>query len=174
MKTVLLSILMLSLLVPSLARAAFYQWTDAAGVVHFTDNRSKIPKQYLDKAHRVEVSEPAAGTVISPPEPTPRAVPVPVPDASPGGHDERWWRDRFKTLRTELKTLQDERSGKEQQLVELRRKRTLFQRARDREAINTMEAQISGADAKISEMLNRIAALELAAAQAGVPVEWRQ
>lgn len=174
MKTLVLPLLLLSLLVPSLACAAFYEWTDAAGVVHFTDNRSNIPKQYKDKARRVEVSEPAAGTAISAPEPAPRSAPAPKTATSPGGHDEHWWRDRFKALRAELKALQDERSGKEQQLVELRRKRTLFQRARDREAINAMEAQISGADARISEMLNRIAALELAAAQAGVPVEWRQ
>ncbi|QWV95584.1 DUF4124 domain-containing protein [Geomonas oryzisoli] len=168
MKTILLSLLLLSLLAPSLVRAAFYQWTDAQGVVHFTDNRNNIPKQYRDKASRVEVSD-SAPAVVSPGATT--ASPAAL---APGGHDERWWRDRFKALRTELKTLQDQRTGLDQQLVELRRKRTIFQRARDREAINTMEAQISTIDGKISEMLNRIAALDLAAAQAAVPVEWRQ
>lgn len=171
MKTILLSLLLLSLLVPSLARAAFYQWTDAQGVVHFTDNRNNIPKQYRDKAHRVDVTD-SAPVVVSP---RGESVSSPAPAATmPGGHDQRWWQDRFKALRTELKALQDQRAGLEQQLIELRRKRTIFQRARDREAINAMEAQVSATDAKISEMLNRIAALDLAAAQAGVPVEWRQ
>ncbi|QXE91830.1 DUF4124 domain-containing protein [Geomonas subterranea] len=172
MKTILLSLLMLILLTPTVARAAFYQWTDADGVVHFTDNRSHIPKQYREKAHRVDVSDTAPAVVTPGNEVVTR--PAPPTTVEPGGHGESWWRERYKSLRTELKALQDERAGKEQQLVELRRKRTIFQRARDRAAINTMEAQVSTLDARISEMLNRIAALELAAAQAGVPVEWRQ
>lgn len=171
MRTVLLSLLMFSLLSPSLAGAAFYQWTDANGVVHFTDSRNNIPKQYQDKARRVEVSDAPAV-----PQPATEASPRQAPGfkVSPGGHDERWWRERFRALRGELKSLQDSRSGKEQQLVELRRKRVIFQRARDRQAVNAMEAEIASYDARISDMLNRIAALELAAAQAGVPVEWRQ
>ncbi|WP_224982128.1 DUF4124 domain-containing protein [Geomonas agri] len=172
MKTILLSLLMLSLLAPSLARAAFYQWTDAQGVVHFTDNRNNIPKHYRDKAQRVELSD-STPAVVSPGGKTESSA-APSTAPAPGGHGERWWRDRFKSLRTELKTLQDQRAGLEQQLVELRRKRTIFQRARDREAINRMEAQVSVVDGKISEMLNRIAALDLAAAQAAVPLEWRQ
>ncbi|GFO63444.1 DUF4124 domain-containing protein [Geomonas paludis] len=172
MKTILLSLLLLSLLIPSAARAAFYQWTDAQGVVHFTDNRNNIPKQYRDKAHRVEVSD-SAPVVVSPGA-TAAPRPAATPEQAPGGHDERWWRDRYKSLRSELKSLQDQRTALQQQLVELRRKRTIFQRARDREAINTMEAQVSTIDAKISDMLNRIAALDLAAAQAAVPLEWRQ
>ncbi|MBU5637231.1 DUF4124 domain-containing protein [Geomonas sp. Red69] len=172
MKTILLSLFLVSLLAPPPARGAFYQWTDAEGVVHFTDNRTNIPKQYRDKAHRVDVSDSAPAVVSPGTESVSR--PAPPPMTAPGGHDESWWRERFRALRIELKTLQDERAGKEQQLVELRRKHTIFHRSRDREAVNTMEAQVSAVDAKISDMLNRIAALELAAAQAGVPVEWRQ
>ena len=172
MKRVLLSFLILSLLSPLLARAAFYQWTDAEGVVHFTDNRKNIPKQYQDRARRVEVSDKAttaapASDGAARQEPQQRVV-------EPGGHGERWWRDRYKTLRSELKSLQDGRTRKEQALVELRRKRTFFHKASDRQAINVMEADIAGDDAKISEMLNRIQALDLAAAQAAVPLEWRQ
>ena len=172
MKKVLLSLLMLSLLLPVLAVAAFYQWTDTNGVVHFTDNRKNIPKQYQDKAQRVDVSD-APASVLPSTEAAPRQAP-PKSSVYPGGHDERWWRERFRALRGELKNWQDARAGKEQQLVELRRKRVIFQRARDRQAVNTMKAEIASDDAKISDMLNRIAALELAAAQAGVPVEWRQ
>ncbi|MBJ6750082.1 DUF4124 domain-containing protein [Geomonas anaerohicana] len=172
MKTILLSLSLLSLLIPSVGRAAFYQWTDANGVVHFTDNRSNIPRQYRDKAQRVEVSD-SAPVTVSPGATTPSHK-APAAGVEPGGHNEGWWRDRYKSLRTELKTLQDQRAALDQQLVELRRKRTIFQRARDRVAINTMEAQVSTIDAKISDMLNRIAALDLAAAQAAVPLEWRQ
>ncbi|WP_129126279.1 DUF4124 domain-containing protein [Geomonas oryzae] len=172
MRHLLLSLLILALLSPSPARAAFYQWTDAEGVVHFTDNRSNIPKQYLDRARRVEVSDKAT-TVAPPAGGTVRQEPQQKP-AEPGGHGERWWRDRYKALRSELKSLQDGRAGKEQALEELRRKRTFFHKASDRQAINVMEADIAGDDAKISEMLNRIQALDLAAAQAGVPLEWRQ
>ena len=172
MKTIWLPLLLLSLLTPTVAPAAFYQWTDAEGVVHFTDNRNHIPTQYRDQAHRVEVSD-TAPTVVSP-DANAVSRPTATVAKTPGGHDERWWRDRFKELRVELKALQDQRTGLEQQLVELRRKRTIFQRARDRVAINAMEAQVSTVEGKISEALNRIAALDLAAAQAAVPVEWRQ
>jgi hypothetical protein len=172
MKTVLLSLLMFSLLLPATAGAAFYEWTDAGGVVHFTDSRKNIPAQYKEKARRVEVSDapamPAPATEAAPPKAPPAS------GVSAGGHDERWWRERFRALRAELKALQDARTAKEQQLVELHRKHTIFQRARDRQAENAMDAEIASDDARISEMLNRITALELAAAQAGVPVEWRQ
>lgn len=173
LKLYLVSVLLLSLLAPVPARASFYQWTDSDGVVHFTDDRKKIPKHYQDRARRVDVSDKAG----QPPPATDGAVrsePKPQKAFEPGGHNESWWRDRYKNLRSELKALQDGRTRKEQALQELRRKRTFFHKASDRQAINVMEADIASDDAKISEMLNRIQALDLAAAQAGVPLEWRQ
>lgn len=177
MKTCLPIFLVVSLLISAPAHAAFYQWTDANGVVHMTDDPRNVPKQYKGKAMRIEVREPAS---------TPREA-APEPQSAPaaseadrgaagvtGGHDEAWWRAQFAELRSELTTVQAARSQKEQQLVELRRRRVIFQRARDRVAVHELEAQVSADDARISDLLNRIAALDLAASKAGVPLEWRQ
>ncbi|ACH39334.1 protein of unknown function, DUF4124-containing [Citrifermentans bemidjiense Bem] len=179
MKTCLPFFLTISLLIPAPASSAFYQWTDAKGVVHMTDDAHKVPKQYKGKATRIEVKEPARLPEAAPPEPGP-AADLAAPAAGrgeasvPGGHDETWWRAQFGELRSELKTLQAARSQKEQKLVELRRRRAIFQRSRDRAAINEAEAQASADDARIGDLLNRIAALDLAASKAGVPAEWRQ
>ncbi|WP_026842711.1 DUF4124 domain-containing protein [Citrifermentans bremense] len=179
MKTYLPFFLTISLLIPAPASSAFYQWTDAKGVVHMTDDARKVPKQYKGKATRIEVKEPAR-LPEAPPEPQGPAADLAAPAAGrgeasvPGGHDEKWWRAQFRELRSELKTLQAARSQKEQKLVELRRRRAIFQRSRDRAAMNEAEAQVSADDARIGDLLNRIAALDLAASKAGVPAEWRQ
>jgi hypothetical protein len=166
---------MLVLLLPSLACADFYQWTDAQGVVHLTDDRRKIPKRYQGKAERLDVpdtpSKPAAA-------PEPRAA-SPAPEAqsrppAPAGRDEAWWRGRYNTLRAELKMLQDARAQKEQRLVKLRRERAIFQRARDREAMNLLQGQINSDEARISQVLARLSDLEAEATRAAVPNEWRR
>lgn len=184
MKIYLPFFLTISLVVPAPAISAFYQWTDAKGVVHMTDDARKVPKQYKGIATRIEVKEPPRLPKAAAPEPqgapAPPAADLAAPATGtgeagvPGGHDEKWWRAQFGELRSELKTLQAARSQKEQQLVELRRRRVIFQRARDRVAINEAEAQVSADDARIGDLLNRIAALDLAASKAGVPAEWRQ
>lgn len=177
MKTCLPIFLVVSLLISAPAHAAFYQWTDAGGVVHMTDDPRNVPKQYKEKAKRIEVKEPPRLHDGAAPEPesAPAASAAESRTAgAPGGHDESWWRARFGELRSELTTVQAARSQKEQQLDELRRRRVLFHRAQDRVAINDLEMKISADDARISDLLNRIAALDLAASKAGVPLEWRQ
>ena len=47
-------------------------------------------------------------------------------------------------------------------------------RAQDREAVNTLDAEISVDELRISELQSRIAELDQQAAKAGVPAEWRQ
>jgi len=77
MKTAALCILMLSLLILPCANAAFYQWTDEAGVVHMTDDPDKVPKQYRDKARRLQLPD-------SPPAPAAAPAPQAAPRAAAG------------------------------------------------------------------------------------------
>jgi len=172
MKTSLLVLLMLFQLAPPFAHAAFYQWKDASGVVHLTDNPDKIPKLYQKKTKRLDLAGPPkpAGAAASMPQAAPRAA-APRPPA-PGGHDERWWRARVSALRTELKARQNARSQKEVKLARLQRERRIFQRAKDRVAVNAMQAELSADEARIGELLSQIGVLELEAARAGVPAEW--
>lgn len=173
MKKTCLFVLVFSLLIPASLFAAFYQWTDAAGILHMTDNPDNIPRQYKDKATRVEVEEPSV--IPAPPSaPAPKPLPRAEERQLPGGHGENWWRDRFAMLRSELASLMDSRKQKEDELVQLRRKRTIFQGARDREAVNAKRAEIAEVEKRIGEVLNKIDALELAASRAGVPAQWRR
>jgi hypothetical protein len=48
---------MIFLHVPCLSSGELYQWTDEKGTVHFTDDGSKIPERYFDRAERIEVRE---------------------------------------------------------------------------------------------------------------------
>ena len=69
MKNYLPFFLVVSLLIPRPASSAFYQWTDAEGVVHMTDDSRNVPKQYKGKATRIEVKEPPRLPREAAPEP---------------------------------------------------------------------------------------------------------
>jgi hypothetical protein len=166
--TSLVLLLLLQFPAPS-AHAAFYQWSDAQGVIHFTDDPDKIPSKYLKRARRLKLSgQPAPPQVQAPSQ-------VAKPQApGPGGQTEQWWRERFSALRDELKTLQDGLPAKRASLVALRRRRAVYMRAQDRVAVNNMQAEVSADEARLSDLQNQIDALEQDAAKALVPAEWRQ
>ena len=49
---------LLSILLSTLSFSGeVYRWTDEKGTVHFVDDGSKIPEEYLDRAKRIEVPE---------------------------------------------------------------------------------------------------------------------
>lgn len=172
-------VLALVLLAVSSVHAAFYQWTDDNGVIHFTDSRKKIPKKYKNKARELNPPGQTAPTSTAKPagaEPK-AAEEVPRPAAAPpapGGHTEQWWRERFSSLRRELKALEDDLPLKQVRLLELRRERRIFVRARDRVAINELEAEISANEVRRAEIARELEVLEQEAARAGVPAEWRR
>jgi hypothetical protein len=176
MKIALLFIVLLLPLYPSASDAAFYQWVDAAGVTHFTDNPDKIPTKFRKRAKILKLSEEPSG--VSPANPQP-AAPAAVPKAGTpqprdfGGHPELWWRGRYADLRGKLKALQSGLADKRTKLVELRRKRVIYTRAQDRVALNSMQAEISVDEVHIAELQNQIAELDRQATSAGVPAEWR-
>jgi hypothetical protein len=171
-RALLVLVVLLQLSAPS-AQAAIYQWIDAKGVTHFTDNPDKIPKAYQKKARRLELSEEPAHSRVSAPEPQSAPTGVNPQALEYGGHNEQWWRGRFSALRDELKRLQDGLPAKQALLVELRRKRVIFTRAQDRVAFNKMQDEISADETRISALQDQIATLELDAGKAGVPKEWR-
>ena len=174
MRVFLLVLLLLLQVAAPLAQAAFYQWTDAKGVVHFTDDPDKIPPKYQKKARVLEIpDQPAPAPKETPPlQASPQVSPP--EEATPEGHGESWWRKRFALLREELQALESGLSQKQTQLVQLRRKRAIYVRARDREAVNAMQAEIAADEVRIAELLNQLAALELEATREGVPAEWRR
>ena len=56
----LLPLIVLSVLLlptPVTWAADMYRWTDGQGTIHFTDDLSKIPAQYLDRARKINAPE---------------------------------------------------------------------------------------------------------------------
>jgi len=176
MKYILLFVSILYLAHPGQGQAAFYQWLDAQGVTHFTDNPERIPAKYRSHVKELQLAdEPAQAPAPQTQAPAQVAAPRPVPHAVEyGGHGEGWWRSRYASLRQELKGLEDGLAGKQARLSELRRKRVVYMRAQDREAVNSMQAEISTGELRISELQKDLADLERRATEAGVPSEWRQ
>ena len=181
MKIALLFSVLLLLAFPAPVRAAFYQWVDAQGVTHFTDDPNKIPSRYQKRAKQLkllEESEPAPSAAkpqLSPEAARQAAEPMkPAPALTFGGHPEEWWREQFSALRTELKDLQDGLPDKQAKLAALRRKRAIYMRAQDREAVNSMQDGISADELRITQLQSQISELEGQAARAEVPVQWRQ
>ncbi|MBJ6727555.1 DUF4124 domain-containing protein [Geomesophilobacter sediminis] len=160
----------------SIAAAPIYQWTDANGVTNFTDDPDSIPKTYRGKAIRREND----GKVKAPNPATQNAIPpAPPPGAnhaepSHGGHVRGWWGERFRTLREEIQNLKAAIDQKQTQLVELRRKRAIFMRGRDREAVNMAQAEIDADNARLADLERQLKVLEQNADEAGVPAGWRQ
>lgn len=172
MKTASLALLLLLQTATSIAGTSFYKWSDADGVVHFTDDRNKIPAGFRLKARPLDLGEPepaAAGNARPPSSPR-----EPASASLADGHSEQWWRQRFAALRERIKALQDALPAKQTQLAELRRQRTLYQRSRDREAMNALEASIAADQTAIGELRDQLEALDQDAARAAVPSEWRR
>jgi vacuolar-type H+-ATPase subunit I/STV1 len=53
--SIVLSVLLSS--TPVTSAAEMYRWTDEKGTVHFTDDLSKIPFQYLDRIRKIDAPE---------------------------------------------------------------------------------------------------------------------
>ncbi|BEH10010.1 MULTISPECIES: DUF4124 domain-containing protein [Geobacter] len=111
---------------PGAVLAETYQWTDDAGVVHFTDNLERIPSKYLK---RVKELPSVRGETPSSPSMESPAAPAEVKPAlkpqSPilyGGLDERGWRTRFSSLREELKVIEESLPKKREELNQLHRR----------------------------------------------------
>ncbi|GFO56817.1 hypothetical protein GMSM_38240 [Geomonas sp. Red276] len=169
---------LLILLASGAADAAFYRWIDGNGVVHFTDNKDNIPAKYRKKATRLKLlEEPSLNAKPATPPPASPPSPVAPPPKGPelyGGHDQAWWKNRFTTMKAEIQAAKDRLAEKQTKLVELRRKRVIYQRTRDREAYNTMNESITADEQTLNNLVVNGEALTQEADRAGVPAEWRQ
>jgi hypothetical protein len=165
-------LLLLSFVLP--VHADIYQWVDAAGVTNFTDNPEKIPERYRKQVKKLILPEEPARVPAPPAKGQAGAARAAAPEPSIGGQTETWWRESFAALRAELGRQQAVLAERQARIAELRRKRAIFSRAEDREAQNSVQAELSVAEVRIAELQNQIAALDTQATRAGVPLEWRR
>lgn len=153
------------------AFAVIYQWEDNQGVVNFTDNPDQIPAKYRKKARVLEMA-PDASQSSSGKNMGRGAGQVAAPNND--SQREAYWRNQFGLLRREKKDLEDGLERKRDQLVELHRKRAIFQRVSDRLAVNQKEEEIRRDENRIKEIEKQLADLDIQAAQEAVPLEWRK
>ncbi len=166
-------LLLLMVLLAGAGQAANYEWVDAGGVVHFTDDPGNIPEKYRDKAKKLENG---IQNIVSEPAPPPTVTPITggMTEGANAGHDEQWWRSRFAELRNEIKGVREGLPQKKEKLDALHRKRVIFQRGSDRVAYNDLAKEIVADETHLQELEEQLAALDQQAAKAGVPLEWRQ
>jgi hypothetical protein len=163
------------------AGAAMYEWTDDKGVVNFTDNPDSIPAKYRKKALKRpsitgEQSQPIPAQTRQPGESSQVVEPTQqsVTTVLYGGHDEAWWRSSYSNLHNELKALQDGLPAKRDDLSAARRKFTAYQYPQYRRAYYDLMAEVEKDETRIKYLNNQLESLDVEAARAGVPLDWRR
>lgn len=86
------------------ARAGFYKWVDSEGRENYTNELSKVPEEYRDRAVTVE---PRDDRVSIGGTPTPASGPAGA-HRDRNGKGEEYWRNKAEGLRRQLADLQDE------------------------------------------------------------------
>ncbi len=150
--------------------AGIFQWEDSDGVVHFTDNPDNVPSVYRKKIRELDLKDdvsPAASVAG-------KAPPAKTPGTVDAQRNEQVWRRRYASLRAEIKLLQDHLPAKREELTELSRRRTKFQKGSDRVAFNDLSAEIKGDEEHIKELEKQLYDLDIEAARNAVPLEWRK
>jgi hypothetical protein len=158
-------------------QAAVFEWTDEKGVVHFTDNPERVPAKYRQKARERESIN--GETPAKPPESPQQAVPAPVPTAPVkpelyGGHDLDWWRNEYRTMTKAISAATDKLAKAKEDLGVARRKKMIFERARDREGYAQRKTDMEAQESRLADLQKQLADLESAADRAGVPPRWHE
>ncbi len=81
------------------AAGAVYQWTDADGVVHFSDDPGKIPKKFHGTVQELRrPDEPKAPNGINPEDAqgAQESVSKPAEAVDADGHNREWWQQRVR------------------------------------------------------------------------------
>lgn len=123
MKKCLIAVALLAVLPGGRAFGETYRWVDERGIIHFTDNPENIPAKYLK---RVQQLPSVTGMPQAPPPSAPETAAEPAAPARPaelryGGMTESEWREKFTSLRQEMKALEDGLPAKRDELNALHR-----------------------------------------------------
>lgn len=87
------------------ARADFYKWVDGSGKENYTNDKSKVPYQYRDRATSVEMNDERVSVGDKPTGTTSTAV---KEHKDKQGRGEEHWRKKAANLRLKLRDQQDE------------------------------------------------------------------
>jgi hypothetical protein len=157
------------------ADAAMYEWTDDQGGVNFTDDPDRIPARYRNRAQTRESIKKAPGAAEKvAPERQP-VTPAKARSTAPvyGERQASWWRSSFTRLRTEIESQKQSLTVRNNELLAVKRKMTLYHRRTDRTNYNELNLEIDKIEERIAELQKQLQLLESEADAAGVPGDLR-
>lgn len=105
MRSLILLMLLVTVLVSSEARAEFYKWVDRDGREFITNEKEKIPAQYLHTAKPVEVRDDRV-SVGQQPVPADKKTVKSAEHRDRFGRGEGYWSKRAENLRRQLREQQ--------------------------------------------------------------------
>jgi hypothetical protein len=167
------------------AEPAVYQWVDDNGTVNFSDNPMRIPGKYSKKIKkRQSIQSDTLPTEFSRHKPVEKQAETSRKEQY-DGHEEGWWRARYRELRTQMQTIKDAVPDKEARLKELHFKKVTSNSVgmspgvsgnprKNRLAYLDLYAEIETDKKLLAALEKELEILETDAARAGVPLEWRR
>lgn len=161
--------------------AGVYQWTDSHGSVHFTDNPLSIPARSSNRVIKRESIKGVATPQQDRKEETARTIPKNNKTDLYGGHDESWWRDRYASLRSQIRQIKESTPGKQTLLRELHYNKAASayghykgSYSENRTAYRQLYQEIKNDEAKLVELEKDLESIEVEASRNGVPFDWRK
>ena len=97
------TILVVLLFAFSLQAGTLYKWVDKQGVVHFTDDLTKVPPSYRNQVEAEESKDIQEEVTPSPPQTVNPDTEEEEIKTDIYGRDEAWWRERVRPWKQQLK-----------------------------------------------------------------------
>jgi hypothetical protein len=161
--------------------ANVYQWTDSHGTVHYTDNPLSIPARSSNRIIKRESIKGVATPQQDRKEETARTIPKNNKTDLYGGHDESWWRDRYASLRSQIRQIKESAPGKQTLLRELHYNKAASAYihykgtySENRTAYRQLYQEIKNDEARLVELEKDLESIEVEASRNGVPFDWRK
>ena len=108
LRSVVLLLLLVSVLVSSEARAEFYKWVDRDGREFITNEKEKIPAEYLHTAKPMEVRDDRVSVGQQPVAADKKTIKS-TEHKDRYGRGEEYWNKRAENLRRQIREQEDER-----------------------------------------------------------------
>ncbi len=102
MKKLLILLIILIFGIPAYG-ATIYKWVDKEGVVHFTDDLTKIPPSYRDRVDVEDRKDVIEKVAPQPPQAATLGDEQEEMNTDIYGRDETWWREKVRPWKEQLK-----------------------------------------------------------------------
>jgi len=167
------------------ADSGLYQWTDEGGTVHYSDNPLKIPGKY-EKGVKIRDSIKGKNSPDqTQKEKTAMQKPANTTGQLYGGHDEKWWRNRFSYLTAEIRMKKETLSEKQARLKKVHFKKVVSASIgkptvlagnprKNRAAYQELYHEIKSDEEMVAALEKELETLNAEASIAGVPLDWKK